>query len=586
MVIGGTEAAGCWGGVGADGARGELQPGSKMMRTSATTHVWSLRAQAIAGLSYNHSRPEFTSVLLTPRVTRLFTQIAVVAAVLCVATHAAAQAQFHLEEATISSIHSAFASGQLTCARLTRLYLDRIEAYNLRGPSLHAIITVNPKAMETAAAMDRQYQANRAGVGALHCVPLVLKDNFNTADMPTTGGNVSMKDSRPAADAFIVAKLRSAGALILGKANLQEFARGGMSTSSLGGQVLNPYDLTRTPGGSSGGTGAAVAANLSLAGTGSDTGQSIRSPSSANNLVGVRPTRGLVSRRGLIPNSQTQDEAGPIARTVTDAALILDVMAGYDPADPITAFGRGHQPASFTHLLRADALKNARIGVMINLFGKDERHREVNAAMEGVIGRMERQGATVIRFELADYDRLLPVIATDTYEAKTVMERYFAALPPNSPITSFSALLAAKTSAVQKTLEAEYAVADGMNSADYKNRMLNRDKLRLAVANKMAQLNLDAILYPQQRILVVAVTAVDQSERNGPLSNGTGFPAVTFQAGFSAATATAPLGIPIGAELLGLDFTEDKLLSYAYALEQAANPRKSPRSTPPVPGEQ
>jgi len=502
-----------------------------------------------------------------------------------VASPAAAQAPFHLEEATIVTIRAAFASGELTCARLTRLYLDRIEAYNLKGPSLHAIITVNPQAMATAAEMDRQSRATPAAVGTLHCIPLVLKDNFNTADMPTTGGNVSMKDSRPSADAFTVARLRKAGALILGKSNLQEFARGGMSKSSLGGQVLNPYDLTRTPGGSSGGTGAAVAANLALAGTGSDTGQSIRSPSSANNLVGVRPTRGLVSRGGLIPNSQTQDEVGPIARTVTDAAVILDVMAGYDPADPITAFGRGHQPASYTHLLRTEALKGARIGVMMNLFGKDERHHEVNRAMEGVIARMEGLGATVVRFVLPEYDHLLPAIATDLYEARTVMEKYFATLPGNSPIRSYGALVAANTSAVQKTLETEYAIADGMNSLEYKNRMLNRDKLRLAVASKMAELNLDAILYPHQKTLVVPVTAADQTERNGPLSNGTGFPAVTFQAGFSAATASAPVGVPIGAELLGLDFTEDKLLSYAYALEQAANPRKPPRSTPALPSE-
>ena len=520
------------------------------------------------------------------RVMRRFIQTAMVGAVLCVGVPSLAQAPpFHLEEATILRIRAAFATGQLTCAQLTRLYLDRIEAYNLKGPSLHAIINVNPKAMETAAVMDQQYRANRTGVGALHCIPLVLKDNFNTADMPTTGGNVGMKNSRPSADAFTVAKLRAAGALVLGKANMQEFARGGMSKSSLGGQVLNPYDLTRTPGGSSGGTGASVAANLALAGTGSDTGQSIRSPSSANNLVGVRPTRGLVSRGGVIPNSQTQDEVGPIARTVTDAALILDVMAGYDPADPITAFGRGHQPASFTHLLRADALEGARIGAMMNLFGKEERHREVNKAMDGVIARMEHQGATVVRFGLPEYDRLLPIVATDRYEARTVMEKYFAALPPNSPIRSFGVLVAAKTSAVQQTLEAEYAMADGMKSAEYKDRMRNRDKLRLAVANKITELNLDAILYPHQKILVVPVAAADQLERNGTLSNGTGFPAVTFQAGFSAATATAPLGVPIGAELLGLDFTEDKLLSYAYALEQAADPRKAPLSTPRLPGE-
>jgi Asp-tRNA(Asn)/Glu-tRNA(Gln) amidotransferase A subunit family amidase len=328
-----------------------------------------------------------------------------------------------------------------------------------------------------------------------------------------------------------------------------------------------------------------VAANLALAGTGSDTGQSIRSPSSANNLVGVRPTRGLVSRSGVIPNSQTQDEVGPIARTVTDAALILDVMAGYDPADPVTSFGRGHQPASYSRLLRADALKGVRIGVMTNLFGKEERHRDVNKAMDGVIARMEGMGATVVRFALPEYDRLLPVVATDRYEARTVMERYFAALPANSPVRSFGALLAGKTSAVQTTLEAEYAIADGMNGAEYKDHLLNRDKLRLAVANKMAELNLDAILYPHQKILVAPITAADQLERNGTLSNGTGFPAVTFQAGFSAATATAPLGVPIGAELLGPDFAEDKLLSYAYALEQAAKPRKPPRSTPPLPGE-
>ena len=492
---------------------------------------------------------------------------------------------FHLQEATIASIHDGFAAGRLTCAQLTRLYLDRIDAYNLRGPALHAIIAVNQKSLETAAEMDRQYKINRSGAGPLHCIPIVLKDNFNTFDMPTTGGNTGMRNSVPPADAFTVARMRKAGALILAKANMQEFARGGMSKSSLGGQVLNPYDLTRTPGGSSGGTGASVAANLALAGTGSDTGQSIRSPSSANNLVGVRPTRGLVSRNGLIPNSQTQDEVGPIARTVTDAALILDVMAGYDSADPVTAFGRGRQPASFTRLLQANALKGARIGAITNLFGNEERHREVNTAMDGVIARMQALGATVVRFELPEYDRLLPIISTDRYEARTVMERYFAALPPNSPIKSYGVLVAAKTSAVQKTLEAEYAIADGMNSLEYKNRMLNRDKLRLAVVNKMAELNLDAILYPHQKILVVPVTAAEQSERNGPLSNGTGFPAVTFQAGFSTPTATAPLGVPIGAELLGLDFTEDKLLSYAYALEQAANPRKTPRSTPRLPGE-
>ena len=484
--------------------------------------------------------------------------LGVTVAMLSLAAPIGAQAQaFHLEEATIASIHAAFVSGQLTCAKLTKLYLDRIAAYNLKGPALHAIINVNPRAMEIAAGMDRQTPANPANAGPLHCIPIILKDNFDTADMPTTGGNVSMKTSVPPQDAFTVAKMKKAGALILAKANMQEFARGGMSISSLGGQVLNPYDLTRTPGGSSGGTGASIAANFATLGTGSDTGQSIRSPASANNLVGVRPTRGLVSRRGVIPASQTQDEVGPIARSVTDAALLLETMAGYDPGDPVTAYGRGHIPQSYTRLLRGDALKGARIGVMTNLFGTAERHREVNAVMDAAIAKMNALGAIIIRFELAEYDAIASNIDTSTLEGSTVMDRYFATLGANAPVKSFAQLVAAKTSAVQKTLEAELAIPDGMNSDLYKTRMLNRERLRIAVAKKMADLNLDAILYPHQRILVAPITAADQLERNGTLSNGTGFPAVTFPAGFSAPAASAPLGVPVGAELLGPDFSEE-----------------------------
>jgi amidase len=511
-----------------------------------------------------------------------FVRAIVVASVLLGPAFAAgAQPQpFHLEEATIASIHAALANGTLTCAQLTRLYLARIEAYNLKGPALHAIITVNPQALQVAADMDRG-----SASGPLHCVPIVLKDNFNTKDMPTTGGNISMKNSVPPEDAFVVDRMRRAGALILAKANMQEFARGGMSISSLGGQVLNPYDLTRTPGGSSGGTGASVAANLSAIGTGSDTGQSIRSPASANNLVGVRPTRGLVSRRGVIPASQTQDEVGPIARTVTDAALLLDVMTGYDSRDSVTAYGRGHIAASYTERLKPDALKGARIGVMTNLAGTEARHEPVNAVMRAVMAKMESLGATIIRFQLPEYDALAPNMDTSTLEGRTVMDAYFAALGPNAPIKNFAQLVAAKTSAVQKTLEGELAISNGMNSDLYKTRMLNREKLRIAVAHAMADRNLDAILYPHQRILVAPVTATDQLERNGTLSNGTGYPAVTFPAGFSAPSASAPLGVPVGAEFLGLDFSESRLLAYAYAFEQATHWRKPPKSTPPLSGE-
>jgi amidase len=495
------------------------------------------------------------------------------------------QKPFHLQEATIANVHDAFAAGQLTCSQLAKLYLDRIGAYDQQGPTLRAIISVNPKAMETAAELDRKYRENRSSVGSLHCIPIILKDNFDTADMPTTGGNISMKDSVPQVDAFTVAKIRNAGGLILAKANLSEFARTGMSNSSLGGQVRNPYDLERTPGGSSGGTGAAIAANFAVLGTGSDTGQSIRSPASANNLVGIRPTRGLVSRAGVIPFGLTQDEVGPITRTVTDAALLLDVMAGYDPADPITAFGKGRSPQSYTQLLSGDALKGARIGVMTNLFGTDERHAEVNKVMEDVVAEMGSLGAIIVRFDIPEYGALAGAVATNQIEARTAMERYFVALGPHAPIKSFAELVAAEGSVVQTILEKEIAVVDGMASPAYKDRMLNRDKLRLAVAKAIADHNLDAILYPHQRILVVPVTAKDQAERNGTLANGTGFPAVTFPGGFSPPTASAPLGVPVGAELLGLDFTEAKLLAYAYAFEQASQHRRSPASTPPLPSE-
>ena len=492
---------------------------------------------------------------------------------------------FDLEEATVASVHAAFQAGTLTCAALVRQYLERIAAYDQQGPALRALITVNPDAMQIAAEMDRQYQANPGLVGPLHGIPIILKDNFNTADMPTTGGSVAMRHSQPGADAFTVARMRQAGALILAKANLQEFARGGVSISSLGGQVLNPYDLTRTAGGSSGGTGAAIAANFAVLGTGSDTGQSIRSPASANSLVGIRPTRGLVSRAGVMPNSQTQDEVGPITRTVEDAARLLDVMVGFDPQDPITALGLGKPPASYTQALRPDVLRGARLGVMTNLYGKEARHAEVNAVMERSIASMQALGATIVRFELPIYDQLAQTVGTDRFEARTVFERYLAELGPGAPVTSFRQLVDSKTASpdIQKTLEAEIAVEDGMQTAAYKDRTLSRETLRIAVAAKMAELQLDAILYPLQRVLVSAAGQPDQPERNGALSHGTGFPAVTFPAGFSTPTATAPIGVPVGAELLGGDYSEARLLALAYAYEQAAKVRQPPRSTPPLP---
>lgn len=494
------------------------------------------------------------------------------------------QAGFALEEATVGSIHAAFRDGSLTAVSLVEGYLARIEAIDRRGPSLRAFLTVHPGALEQAAQCDA---ALRAGgfIGPLHGIPIVLKDNFDTHDLPTTGGSVALRDWQPAADAFVVERIRRAGAILLGKTNLQELARGGVSIGSLGGQVRNPYDLTRTPGGSSGGTGAALAANLAVLGTGSDTGQSIRSPASACSLVGVRPTHGLVSRRGLMPNSFTQDELGPMARTVRDAAMLLEVMAAEDPRDPVTALGAARPPARYVQSLDAQALRGARIGLMANLQGGEARHAEVNRVMEQVVRTMEEQGATVVRFAVPGYEALAGDVSTDRHEAAAAFDRYLADAGHRAPVRSFRALVEMRVASpwIQQALEAELALERGMDDPVYRRRMANRDKLRDLVLAQMAQHRLDAILYPLQRVPAAPAGQPDQPERNGVLSYGTGFPAVTFPGGFSEPTATAPLGVPVGAELLGPDFSEARLLSLAYAFEQAARVRRAPAGLSPSP---
>ena len=264
--------------------------------------------------------------------------------------------QFQLMEASIDEIHRGLESGRLTCHSLVQQYLDRIKAYDQQGPTVNAMLHVNPHVLEQAEAMDKELKDRQvklstkrgAKLKPLECIPVVLKDNYDTADMPTTGASLALKGMQPTKDAFTVARLRQNGALILGKTNMHELALAGLTVSSLGGQTKNPYELSRTPGGSSGGTGAALAANFATVGTGSDTVNSIRSPASANSLVGIRPTRGLISRAGVIPVSFTQDAAGPLARTVADVAVMLDVMAGYDPDDPVTALGIGRIPMTYT----------------------------------------------------------------------------------------------------------------------------------------------------------------------------------------------------------------------------------------------
>jgi Asp-tRNA(Asn)/Glu-tRNA(Gln) amidotransferase A subunit family amidase len=487
-----------------------------------------------------------------------------------------------LDEASVRSVHAAIDTGKATCVQVVRHYLDRIDAYDDRGPALNAIITVNPRALETAAQMDKLDRTTRPS-RPLHCIPVVLKDNFHTADMPTSGGSITFRNMQTPDDGFVVKRLRDAGAIIIAKANLHELARSGTTVSSLGGQTRNPYDLTRTPGGSSGGTGAAIAANFGVLGTGSDTGQSIRSPSSANALVGVRPTRGLVSRAGVMPFSTTQDEAGPITRTVEDAARMLDIMAGYDPADPITAFGAGHIPRSYTAAFDMGGLRGARIGLLTDFVGRDPIHADVNRVLDTAVARMTAMGATIVHVSIPKLDELTRGLNLMSLEFKAAFDNYLKSLGPVAPVKNLAEFVARGEvhESMRSGLAADLAVTAGPGSPEHQRMFARRETLRQAVMTVIAANKLDAILYPHQKRLVVPI-GEDQADRNGVLSNSTGFPALTFPGGFSPRTATAPLGVPVGLEVLGPEWSEPVLFKIAWAYEQATKIRKPPASTPPL----
>lgn len=489
---------------------------------------------------------------------------------------------FALEEATVAGIHAALAKGLINCRQLVRLYLDRIAAYDDKGPAINAILNVNPHAMAIAERLDREYTP-RGAIRPLHCIPIILKDNFDTADMPTTGGSVTLAKSQPPDDAFVVKRFRDAGAIILAKANLTELALTGVTVSSLGGQTRNPYDLTRTPGGSSGGTGAAIAANFGMLGTGSDTGQSTRSPSSANALVGLRATRGLISRDGIMPFSATQDEIGPMTRTVEDAARMLEVMAGYDAADPITAFSAGHIPPSYVAALHRDGLRGARIGLLTDVIGTDPIHAPVNRVVEDAVAKMTALGATVVRVSIPNLTALTRNVSLMALEFQPTFNRYLASLGPAAPVKTFAEFMARGEvhPSLRNVLEGYLRVTNGPEQPEYEQQLRRRAALRQAVMTVIAANRLDALLYPHQRRLVVPI-GEDQADRNGVLSNSTGLPALTFPGGFSEPTVSAPIGVPVGLELLGPEWTEATLLKLAYAFEHGAHVRKPPRSTPPL----
>src|SRR5436309_15822688 len=304
---------------------------------------------------------------------------------------AASAKDIDLDSATIADINAAFDAGTLTAEKLVQICLARIAAFDRKGPALHAVIALNPKAIETARALDAERKA-KGPRSPLHGIPVVLKDNYDTFDMPTTGGSVLLEGSIPSHDAFLVKKLRDAGVIILAKVNMSEFASAG-AYSSLGGQSRNPHDLWRSPAGSSGGTGVAIAAGYAPLGMGTDTGGSIRGPSTSNGIVGLKPTHGLLSRNGIIPLSLSFDTGGPMARSVSDVAVALGLLTGVDPADAATTKSEGKFERDYTKYLQADALKGARIGVARDFLGADP---DVDWVIDAALAAMRKAGATVV----------------------------------------------------------------------------------------------------------------------------------------------------------------------------------------------
>ena len=494
-----------------------------------------------------------------------------------------AAAKFKAEEATISDVHKAFKAKQLTAKKLVEMYLKRIEAYDQKGPKLNAVILVNPKALDQAAALDAKFKKS-GFVGPLHGIPVLLKDNVNTDDMATTAGSKSLEGYVPPANATITKKLKDAGAIIIAKVNLHEFAVWGESVSSMLGQTLNPYDLTRTPGGSSGGTGAGLAANYAILGIGTDTVNSIRSPSSANSIVGIRPTLGLVSRAGVVPYSFTQDVAGPMARTVTDAAMMLNVLVGYDPGDPATAWSIGKAEKDYTKYLKAKGLKGKRIGVLRSFFGTQPIHREVNEVTNNAIKDLVRMGAVMIELDTPDIDsgKIASEISVHLYDLKRDLNSYLSDPKANTPVKSLAEVIA--SGKYSPSIEKNIKEAEGLSttSPQYYERLYKRSLLQERVMKLMADNKLDAIVFPHQKRPVVPVGEI-QVERNGSLGSVTGFPSIVVPGGFTKPTASAPIGVPVGIEILSRPWSEGLLIEIGYAYERGTKNRKMPQTTPVLP---
>lgn len=494
---------------------------------------------------------------------------------------------FDIREATIHSIHNALFTGLTTCHDVVTSYLARIETFN---PTINAITSLNPDALSIADGMDLQIAQGNVSF-PLFCIPILVKDNYDATPMATTGACLDLADNTPTEDAPSVKALKNAGAIVLGKTNLHELALEGLSVSSLGGQTLNPYDQTRTPGGSSGGSGAGVAANFAVFATGTDTVNSLRSPAASNSLFSFRPTRGLLSRAGVIPISFTQDAVGAMARTVRDLATVLTVMAGvgYDPRDNTTALtppdvvGRDYVAA----LRGGGGLQGLKLGLVHGFFNytNSSETTPVNEVMAAMVEKLQAAGATVVNITEAIYNASAISAALDVqaYEYREGLNDYLAGpnLTGTRPATFDELYTGGKFLVIPGQFPGQHAFLNNSfvsstSNASYLTAQRGIQNLTNALHATFSMNSLDALIYPEQKNLVVKVGSPSQSGRNGILAAVTGSPVVVVPAGFSSSSGDAPIGVPIGMEILGLPWSEDRLLNIAQGISELLPARRMP----------
>jgi Asp-tRNA(Asn)/Glu-tRNA(Gln) amidotransferase A subunit family amidase len=494
-----------------------------------------------------------------------------------------------IDEITIAQAHAAMRAGRLTCHSLVQQYLRRIEAYDKRGPAINSIVVINPGALAEADDLDRRFKAT-GPVGPLHCVPAIVKDNFETTGLQSADGSLALEGFVSDRDAFLVGKIKAAGAIVLAKSNMAEFAFTPYETVSsiLPGYTKNPYALDRVTAGSSGGTAAAIAANFGLIGLGSDTGNSIRGPASHQSLVGIRSTMGLTSRSGVAPLNLLADIAGPITRTVEDAVAVFGVIAGPDPADPVTVadspiardFSPGGRPTGtppdYSRALNKDALKGARVGVLRQAYERDTTDAEIVKVFTAALEDMKRAGATVVDPVRVDIDQIRRDQGAGTCGGfKYDINRYLAAQGDRVPVHSLEEIIKSRRfhPSVQPRLQqAQDGSENGPDTAACRAESVYREQVRAAVLKTMEAEKLDAFVYPtwSNPPRLIGDLNTPHGDNSQFFSPTTGFPAITVPMGYTRGT------LPAGMTIFGRAWDESTLIGLAYAYEQATHHRHAP----------